>query len=71
MDSYITEDETGQKIRVTIHTKCPNCHRLDTECYDEHLEELYCTHCGLVMEAPFCPDLIFPGRRISVFREYI
>ncbi len=71
MESYIIEDENGNKFRKTIHSRCPLCKHDDAERWDDYLEELYCGNCGLVMEAPYCPDLVFPGRIFWVSIEYL
>ena len=52
------QDNTKKKTRIC----CPECH--NTVLINDLLhDELYCKHCGLVLVAPPCYGLIFPGTK--------
>ena len=49
--------------KVLIGYGCPECKSLETK-YDEIIEELYCSKCGLVLCANYHHyGVVFPGLR--------
>ena len=72
MNTWIEEDpETGKRIEKTLHIQCPECNTENPEMWDEVTEELYCYHCGLVLEAPPVYGLVFPGLLYVVEEKFL
>lgn len=62
----IKDSKTGVTIIKTLHRICPQCQSEEDTRYDDIHDELYCYHCGLVLEAPPYYGLDAPGLMLIV-----
>lgn len=49
-----------KKKKKQLKKVCPECEQTHFT-FDELHDELYCYNCGLVIQAPPCAELVFPG----------
>lgn len=57
-------DENNEKKYMTkLVYICPECRGMTFK-YDPYHDELYCWHCGLILEAPYTCHVDYPGKRV-------
>ena len=67
MNVYNEEgSEIDENIKVIMY--CPECISKNF-IYDEVRAELYCSHCGLILQGPPAEGIVYPGFLIKIFKR--